>query len=67
MYVYYDIVQCQNVQSNCQMSGKKAERSVVLIVFNDVLYHVRAYTVTFIFVALHESGSRKAIMWSVII
>ena len=43
---------------------KKAERSVVLIVFNDVLYHVRAYTVTFIFVALHESGSRKAIMWS---
>lgn len=41
---------------------KKAERSVVLIVFNDVLYHVRAYTVAFFFVALHESRSRKAIL-----
>jgi len=51
-------------KTTAKMSGKKAERSVVLIVFNDVLYHVRAYTVTFIFVALHESGSRKAIMWS---
>ena len=26
---------------------KTAERNAVLIVFNDVLYHVRAYTVAF--------------------
>ena len=49
MYVYCDIVQCQNVQTTAKMSEKNPERSVVLIVFNDVLYHVRAYTVTFCF------------------
>ena len=43
---------------------ERAETSVVLIVSNFVLYHVHVYTVTVFTIALHESGTRKAMSWS---
>ena len=45
-----------------KLSEKKAETSIVLIVFGGVLCEVRAYIVT---VTQNESGTRKAISWSV--
>ena len=44
---------------------ERAETSVVLIVSNFVLYHVHVYTVAVFTIALHESGTRKAMSWSV--
>jgi hypothetical protein len=38
---------------------KRAETSIVLIVFHGVLYDVRAYTVTVFTVAQRESGTRQ--------
>jgi hypothetical protein len=45
---------------------KSPELSVVLIVFDDVLCEVCTYTIKpFLTVAQHESGTRRAISWSV--
>ena len=44
---------------------ERAETSVVLVVSNFVLYHVHVYTVIVFTIALHESGTRKAMSWSV--
>ena len=44
------------------LSENSRNKRMVLIVFNGALYHVCTYTVT---VALHESGTRSTISWSV--
>ena len=44
---------------------KRAETSIVLIVFDGVLSEVSSYIVTVYTIAQHESGTRKAISWSV--
>ena len=49
----------ENQLPNCL---KRAKTSVVLIVFNYVIYHVRVYTVT---ISLHESSTKKTIFWLV--
>jgi hypothetical protein len=41
-----------------------SETRVVLIVFHGVLCEVCSYTVTFLTFVLHQSGSRKAVFWS---
>ena len=65
MYVYciYRVIsKAPKKLSNCL---KRAETSVVLIVFDCVLYEVRAYKfislilLLFLTVAQHESGTRK--------
>ena len=40
-------------------------KSTDLIVFNGDLYHIHVYMVLFLTIAHHESGTRKAISWSV--
>ena len=41
---------------------KKAETSIVLIVFNDIICDVSAYMLLFLSVALSESGTRNALL-----
>jgi len=55
---------CNAKQSPKQLPNclKRSETIVVLIVFNGVLYDISAYAVTVFSVALHESGTRKALL-----
>ena len=73
---YIDNVQCTDrpscVYPVLSKSAKQlssclqiAETKVFPIVFNSVLYHVRVIHLPFLTVALHESGTRKYIFWSV--
>jgi len=44
MYVIVFILQCQKVKIRLPNCVKRTEASFVLVVFNGVLYYVRAYT-----------------------
>ena len=50
------ILQYQKVKNNYQIVLKRAETNVVPIIFNGVLFHVRALLLP---LALHESGTRR--------
>ena len=45
MYFMF-ILNLQEVKTKCQILLKRVKTSVILIVFNGVLYHIHAYTVT---------------------
>ena len=57
--VYPSISKGPKQQPNCV---KIAETSVVLIVFNSVICDVVLILLPFLFVALHESGTRNALL-----
>jgi len=58
MYVYYVYPAMSKSSKQLPNCMEIAEEIVVLIIFNSVLYHVRAYNIT---VSLHESGTWKPI------
>ena len=59
--VFTCILRCQTVfKKTTTLYGKKADSSVVLIIFNGVLYHVRVYTLD---VSSISICTREAISW----
>lgn len=59
MYIVF-ILQCEKVQKQLPNCMERAETSVILIVFNSVLYRISSYT--FLTVTVHGAATRKALL-----